>query len=61
MDEQAIYLITHFAADGKETERLISAASRHKAELHVIRTNKASAGDVARVLGKGGNVEQSTE
>ena len=59
--EQAIYLITQFDAESVETERLVSAESRSKAQGHVVRLNKASAADVARVLGNGGRVESAQE
>ena len=57
--EQAIYLITEFNADNKESERLVSAESRSKALGHVVRLNKASAADVARVMAAGGSVEDA--
>ena len=59
--EQAIYLITQFDAESVETERLVSAESRSKAQGHVVRLNKASSNDVARVLTNGGKVEQAVE
>jgi len=58
-NEQAIYLATCFDAEGKETERLVNAASRSAATKHVVALNKASAADVARVLGAGGKVEEA--
>lgn len=59
--ETTIFLLTTFDADGKEAERLVSAESAHKARQHVVRLNKASAADVARVLGAGGKVEEASE
>ena len=59
--EQAIYLITEFDVANKETERLVSAESRSKALGHVVRLNKASAADVARVMAAGGTVEDCRE
>lgn len=59
--EQAIYLITEFNADNKESERLVSAESRSKALGHVVRLNKASPVDVARVMAAGGAVEECKE
>jgi len=59
--DPAIYLVTHFDAESKETERLVSAESRSKAQNHVVRLNKASAADVARVMAAGGKVEEATE
>lgn len=56
-----IYLITEFAADNSETERLVSAESRSAALKHVVRLNKASADDVARVMKAGGTVEEARE
>jgi hypothetical protein len=56
-----IYLITCFDAEGFETERLVNAESRAAATKHAMRLNKASAADVARVLGAGGKVEEATE
>ena len=55
--EKTLYLLTCFDAAGKETERLVSAASRSKAVGHALKVNKASAADVARVLGAGSKVE----
>ena len=60
-DENAIYLITQFDADSVETERLISAESRAAALKHVVRLNKASAADVARVMAAGASVEEAKE
>ena len=59
--EKALYLLTCFDAEGKETERLVSAESAHKARQHVVRLNKASASDVARVMAAGGKVEEARE
>lgn len=59
--EKSIYLLTCFDADGKETERLVNAESRNAATHHAMRVNKASAADVARVLGAGGKVEEASE
>jgi len=56
-----IYLITQFDAEGEETERLVNAESRSKAAGHVVKLNKASPADVARVLGAGGKVEEAKE
>lgn len=56
-----IYLLTCFDAEGKESERLVEAETRAKATGHALKLNKASAGDVARVLGSGGKVEQAAE
>jgi len=57
--ELSIYLLTTFDAEGKETERLVSAASRAAGLAHVAKLNKASPQDVARVLGAGGKIEQA--
>ena len=57
--ELSIFLLTTFDAEGKETERLVSAATRHDATAHAVKINKASAADVARVLGAGGKVEEA--
>ena len=57
-DENAIFLLTCFDAEGKETERLVEAATRSAAVAHALKVNKASAADVARVLGAGGKVEE---
>ena len=59
--EKTIFLLTCFDAEGKETERLVEATSRHAATGHAVKVNKASAADVARVLGAGGQVEQAAE
>lgn len=56
-----IYLITQFDAENTETERLVSAESRAAAMKHVVRLNKASAADVARVMAAGGPVEEAKE
>ena len=56
-----IYLLTVFDAKGEETERLVNADSRSKATGHVVRLNKASAADVARVMANGGEVEECKE
>ena len=54
--DKDIYLITLFEhPNGKETERLVNAESRHAAVKHVMQAVKASAADVARVLGTEGN------
>lgn len=58
-NEKTIFLATCFAADGKETERLVEATARGKAVQYVVGINKASAADVARVLGAGGKVESA--
>ena len=58
-NESAIYLLTCFDAEGKETERLVEAATRAAAVKHALQCNKASAADVARVLGAGGKVEEA--
>lgn len=55
--ETTIFLLTTFDADGMEAERLVDAETRHAAQNHALRVNKASAADVARVLGAGGKVE----
>ena len=60
-DERTIYLLTTFDAAGKEAERLVEAETRHAAQNHALRINKASASDVARVLGAGGKVEAAAE
>jgi hypothetical protein len=60
-DESAIYLITAFDSDNKETERLVQAESRAAALKHVVRLNKASAADVARVMASGASVEEAKE
>lgn len=57
--EKTLFLLTCFDADGKETERLVEAETRSKAAQHVLGVNKASAADVARVLGAGGKVEKA--
>ena len=57
---RTIYLLTCFDAEGKETERLVEAETRNAAMHHVARLNKASAADVARVLGAGGKVEAAS-
>jgi len=59
--EKDIYLITCFDAEEEETERLVNAETRNQAVHHVVRINKASAADVARVLGAGGKVEEAVE
>lgn len=59
--ETTIYLLTTFDADGKEAERLVESDTRHAAQNHALRINKASAADVARVLGAGGKVEEASE
>ena len=56
--DKSIFLITQFAADGTEAERLVEAATRNAALHHCIALNKASAADVARVLGADGKVEK---
>lgn len=55
----SIFLLTTFDAEGKETQRLVKAETRLKASHHALRTNLASADDVARVLGAGGKVEEA--
>lgn len=57
--ELTIYLLTTFDPEGKETERLVEATTRNAAVFHVAKLNKASAGDVARVMAAGGKVEQA--
>ena len=57
MTEKSLYLLTCFDAEGTETERLVNAESAHKARQHVVRLNKASPADVARVMQAGGKVE----
>ena len=59
MDEKTIFLVTVFNADGTEVERLVSAETRAAALKHAAVINKASAADVALVLGKGGKVEEA--
>ena len=54
-----IFLLTCFDAEGEETERLVSAETRSAATGHALKVNKASAADVARVLGAGGKVEEA--
>lgn len=61
MKEKDIFLITTFATDGKEAERLVEAETRNQAVHHALRINKASSQDVARVLQAGGKVEQASE
>lgn len=56
-----IFLLTCFDAEGKESERLVKAESRSKATAHALKVNKASADDVARVLGAGGAMEECKE
>lgn len=59
-DERTIFLITIFGKGTEpDTERLVNADTRGKALAHAAAVNKASAADVARVLGAGGNVEES--
>ena len=60
MDEQTIWLLTCFDAEGKESERLVSSYRRGEASAHALKVNKASAADVARVLGAGGKIEEAT-
>ncbi len=57
--EKTLYLLTCFDAEGKESERLVSAETRNAATGHVAKLNKASPQDVARVLGAGGKVEEA--
>lgn len=57
--ESTIFLLTTFDADGKETERLVEAATRNQATGHAVKLNKASAADVARVMAAGGSVEKA--
>lgn len=57
--EKTLFLLTCFDIEGTESERLVEAETRHSAMHHVARLNKASAADVARVLGAGGKVEQA--
>lgn len=52
--ELSIFLLTTFDSEGKETERLVSAAT-----AHAVKVNKASAGDVARVMQAGGKIESA--
>lgn len=61
MPDKTIYLCTFFDAEGKETERLVSADTRGAAVKHVAHFCVASAADVARVLGAGGRVEDAAE
>lgn len=58
-NEKTIFLLTCFDADGKETERLVSAETRNKAAAHAVKVNKASAADTARVLTAGGKIEEA--
>ena len=60
-NERTIFLVTVFNADGTETERLVNATTRRAALKHAAVINKASAADVALVLGKGGKVEEAVE
>lgn len=60
-EEMTIFLITEFNADESEYERLVKAESRAAALKHVVRLNKASADDVARVMAGGGTVEEAKE
>lgn len=56
--EKTIYLVTIFGqGDEPDTERLLNSPTRASCVGHVIGVNKASAADVARVLGAGGKVE----
>jgi hypothetical protein len=57
--ELSIFLLTCFDAEGKETERLVEAESRAAAVNHGLKVNKASAADVARVMGAGGKIEKA--
>ena len=59
--EKVLALATFFDKDGKETSRLIRAASINAAKKHVFHICKASADDVARVLGAGGKIEEAAE
>lgn len=60
-DERTIFLITIFGygQNDPDTERLVNADTRGKALAHAAAVNKASAADVARVLGAGGKVEDA--
>ena len=60
MTEKTLFLLTTFTAEGEEDERLVRAESRNAATHHAVRVNKASAADVARVLGAGGKVEEQS-
>lgn len=57
--EKTLFLLTCFDGEGKETERLVSAWTRHAAHDHAVKVNKASAADVARVLGAGSKIEDA--
>ena len=57
--EKTLFLLTTFDTAGTEAERIVSAATRNAAVQHAVRINKASAADVARVLGAGGKVEET--
>ena len=59
--EKTITLATFFDKDGKSVERLIKASSVNAAKKHVFHICKASADDVARVLGAGGRIEEAAE
>jgi len=59
MTDKTIFLLTCFDAEGKETERLVSAESRSAGLAHVAKLNKASPADVARVLQAGGTIEKA--
>ena len=58
-NERTIFLVTVFNADGTETERLVNAPTRAAGLKHAAVINKASAADVALVLGNGGKVEEA--
>ncbi len=59
-DERTIFLITIFGKGTEaDTERLVNAPTRNAALHHAAAVNKASAADVARVLGAGGKVESA--
>jgi hypothetical protein len=59
--ELSIFLLTTFDAEGKEAERLVKAETAHAARATAVHVCKASATDVARVLGAGGKVEEKAQ
>ncbi len=58
-EEKNIYLVVCTDAEGKETERLVSAAKPTEAIGHVVGVRRAKPEDVARVMGAGGKIEEA--
>lgn len=56
--ERVIFLISQGEGEARQ-HRLINATSKLKAIEHILDAKKASAADVARVLGAGGKVEEA--